>query len=556
MSTMNVYMLDDLLPRMCIFTYIMEYLNKAYDSILFMNGNRRLASHYGICEDWGFGTVITPEHLLDDNECVTLAECHLSRFLTKPEILCDIALDTNGLIFLDLELSPSDSDIFDAIELSTIGDLSSLHIDPTLLTSISSGSNRNLNIEMQTAIRTLGIMKSQLTHETYLEVVNSWHDLQKILARQDNNYPVASLLVCATGILGGYILITSGYRDKRMINFINNKLSAGSRIRDSFLPDNFARVGSHNLEWLKGVIRKCAESLEGLIPRERRRISDLDVSEWKSIRKIGREICAEFTKKTGGPLDHIFWLRHLPGGNPKQGHSAIELKCFEGLKKRMLSFHPVLKKCPDFEFKSLPEDNIPRWDLPPIRALVQFGCENDTKDIELLINLFILDIEAYLKGLPDGCKLVYETNISSLPKIAACNFLWFNVSALCRGLEAHLQSFCDHAFPSHSDDSGTAHKYHVAKVTWMFSEGSTDGEYRLEIAQFGTHDGNTAELVPLPAPSEARGKLASEVYKYLRKCGANIFPSPEGKWICTFNCEKAEIPCRCEKIAEIVGNNS
>lgn len=175
------------------------------------------------------------------------------------------------------------------------------------------------------------------------------------------------------------------------------------------------------MKWLGRDVRSC--------------MSEWELEEWQLLRQQIREVCQEIGN--GNDVYSFSWAHHLPhGGEYSDAPEAKERaeKMTQELRQKLCLFMPLTDTLPDHSWEENGGRQTPSWERPPIRALAQVD-SRACKDLSTLISLVAADVEHI-----GNIQLVLSDDLTNtIPK--ELNFLWFNGSALARGLYQLAEGF-------------------------------------------------------------------------------------------------------------------
>ena len=257
--------------------------------------------------------------------------------------------------------------------------------------------------------------------------------------------------------------------------------------------------------------------------------SEWRIETWQALRRATQRICDELGQ---ADIGHGFWAHHLPHGGQvwtdDSYHNLIDLWT-RHLRDQLKMISPAVAAFPEHCWKrsssSLEREQIPGWDMPPIRALAQFdkyGC-----DLTAVLNI----VGDELRRRP-GINL----NIFFHPRIQLeHDYLWFNACALARGLSILANSFSDevlkaqHSSQHHESLPNLQYKGHVF---WQITESLEEVSLGLSIKVHQTFVGwagpgkkespcLVTQLFPFPELRAARGSVR-KAYDLLCRTGASI----------------------------------
>jgi hypothetical protein len=254
------------------------------------------------------------------------------------------------------------------------------------------------------------------------------------------------------------------------------------------------------------------------------RASIWSLSEWQEIRREARKECDRIGQKFGLSNETADWVHHLPfggryGNNPQRYEASMDQI------KKTLNKIVSIKSLPEYSWQLEDYDGLSSsWDRPPIRALVQF--DSDGRDLTTVFYLAAEDVER---------REEIELNLYVASGFGLIhNYLWFNASALTKGLKILSLGFADEIktdqFSREQEGQNEMPKVRPkGYIFWKINEYTSSEKLGLsiQIHQFtvrwnGSIDKNqsclTTEIFPFPDPDSATGKV-EEAYNFLKKSG-------------------------------------
>jgi hypothetical protein len=302
---------------------------------------------------------------------------------------------------------------------------------------------------------------------------------------------------------------------------------------------NSGKLINHNV-FIKSKIEELANTrqtlptellqwLDAITPQLRASTWELDT--WKRVRKESLRIC----RKLGNPSEvgHKYWAHHLPyGGDGYLWTDKDKVhEWTKALKEGLTKVAPEIDAFPDHGWQYETEGGVQGWDKPPLRAIAQF--DSPGKDLSAAIYLIKKDVRRI--ALSDT-KIRFASSLTMQPETLKHDYLWFNVSALAKGLFTLGQSFRGEVNKV-VEGTRTLDDLPVpcygGRIFWSISE-VTEGEncgLSIDVHQYLIGWSVEAELqqwpcfmrakYALPQPRDA-AKAVQEAYDYIERCGAQL----------------------------------
>jgi len=231
--------------------------------------------------------------------------------------------------------------------------------------------------------------------------------------------------------------------------------------------------------------------------------SEWDAETWQELRSEAWEACQEFGSNES-PLE----AHHLPGGGDGIKNEELTTRLYERLS-------PIgggaVRQLPSHYWRKEKED-LSVWDQPPIRAIAQF--DKGSRDLSFVLELGEQQVKNRLDNIDLG--------VTFRPPTLKHDYLWFNASALVRGLYRLAEGFSgEFNRPDRDIDADSG------RISWHIAEES-DGLH-ITVSQVklkkGEHRKNAPQisrrLHKLPDESNASGTV-KEAYGFFKNAGAEI----------------------------------
>jgi hypothetical protein len=270
------------------------------------------------------------------------------------------------------------------------------------------------------------------------------------------------------------------------------------------------------------------------VTQDQPRASHFDIDTWRRLRKSALAICKELGNKSG----QKFWAHHLPYGGDFVGDKFKTMQSWTGdLKRSLLQIASEIEMFPDYGWVHDTIDAIQGWEQPPIRALAQFTPES--KDLSAAIYLLKKDVRRNTQDTQEQkVKVRFASSLTMRPFDLKHDYLWFNISAVGRGLFILAESFRGEINKVLREDKKIDElpvKCTGGRIFWRMTEldkGKKLG-LQIEVEQYligwSVSDDRRWEKYPcfmrykypLPDPEKAKG-IAKDAYDYIKRSGARL----------------------------------
>lgn len=264
--------------------------------------------------------------------------------------------------------------------------------------------------------------------------------------------------------------------------------------------------------------------------------STIDAQRWRRLRRKAAGVCRlideEAKLHSEADAGGWMWAHHLPHGGKWWGTAISDEQqnlWTARLRGAYRSVAPAARAFPDYAWEMDVNNGIHGWERPPIRALAQF--DTDGGDLSAALYLLKNEVGELFKN---SVTILFASTLSENPNSLSKDYLWFNVSALAKGLFMLAQTFRDEVDEAIKDggSKGLSLPCIGGHLFWHITEvdGGEDRGLRIRVHQHllgWNKDKNKGapcfHRLSHPFPSEvgARGQVR-EAYKYFRLSGARI----------------------------------
>jgi hypothetical protein len=264
--------------------------------------------------------------------------------------------------------------------------------------------------------------------------------------------------------------------------------------------------------------------------------STVDALRWRKLRRAAAMTCRLIDEESrlhpGASTDGWMWAHHLPNGGKWWG-TAIpgerQRIWTDQLREACRSVASEADGFPDYAWEMETANEIHGWDRPPIRALAQF--DKDGEDLSAALYLLKNEVGELFKN---SVTILFASTLSENPKSLSEDYLWFNVSALAKGLFTLAQTFRDEVDEAIKNEGSRGLRLPCigGHLFWHITEvdGGEDRGLRIRVHQhlLGWNKDKDKgvpcfEKLAYPFPSEVGATGQVEVaYNCLRLSGATI----------------------------------
>lgn len=304
-----------------------------------------------------------------------------------------------------------------------------------------------------------------------------------------------------------------------------------------------------NQTWLPGMPFPIVKEIQGRLPEQEilalvqyfkahqpKRASEWSLETWRVLRKKAREVCSKLGENGVG---HSEWAHHLPCGGSLWSNpgDSKNIKPFtQSLRAGLKTISPDVEKLPDHCWENIPNEDIPGWDRPPIRALAQI--DGMGKDLTAILYMLEQDIHS-ISGIKLSILFPPREREEEYP--LKHDFLWFNGCALANGLHTLAKSFAHEVWKVNDgqpEGPDFPNWQWTGRIFWHVGESFEDETLGLHIQIHQDLTGWNRQRdkerpsfvtkpFPLPAPSEAKKKV-HDAYELFRQAGADIQHQSDG----------------------------
>lgn len=283
---------------------------------------------------------------------------------------------------------------------------------------------------------------------------------------------------------------------------------------------------------LKALISYFKESQ----PKE---ASQWALDNWRELRNKARDTHQNLIKDQ--VMDNDDWCHHLPCGGHPSSDSDFIATATKRLRDAISEILPAASHLPDHCWKQK-QEGLPGWELPPIRALGQI--DRAGKDLSVVIFLLEKAVRESLHRIE--LNIQYHLGKSTSPQLYPFehDYLWFNASALARGLYELAHGFHQIVDDLICKKNNTMNDFYglecKGRIFWKFGESFESGRegFFVEIHQdiiswHESSENNRANLTiksyPIP-PYGNNNKFDVKYYGYFKEAGviANEIRNDQG----------------------------
>jgi hypothetical protein len=266
--------------------------------------------------------------------------------------------------------------------------------------------------------------------------------------------------------------------------------------------------------------------------------SNIDVPTWKRLRAAAAKMCRLIDSESGlHAADDVggwMWAHHLPHGGEWWGALVPEERqklWTEQVREACYSVAPAADGFPDYAWEIESDNGVFGWERPPIRALAQF--DEYGRDLSAAFYLLKNEVGSVIQN---DVTILFASTLSENPECLSRDYLWFNVSALARGLFMLAQSFRGEVNKARNDSErgrmGLKLPCIGGRLFWHINE-IDDAEQKglqLRIHQYllGWNKNKDKDqpcfqrlAYPFRSEDEAVGQV-KKAYDYFRRSGAKI----------------------------------
>jgi|SRR5215213_329306 len=270
------------------------------------------------------------------------------------------------------------------------------------------------------------------------------------------------------------------------------------------------------------------------VTQDQPRASEIDLDTWKRLRKSALAICKELGYKSG----QKYWAHHLPYGGDFSGDKFEKIQTWTGdLKRALLQIASEIEEFPDYGWEHDTIDAIQGWEQPPVRALAQFTPE--AKDLSAAIYLLKKDVRRNTQDTQDQkVKVRFASSLTMRPFDLKHDYLWFNISAVGRGLfllAESLKGEINKVLKGTKKLDELPVKCTGGRIFWRMTELDKDEKLglQIEVEQYLIGWSVSSDMIwknypcfmrckyPLPDPGKATG-VVKDAYDYIKRSGARL----------------------------------
>ena len=264
--------------------------------------------------------------------------------------------------------------------------------------------------------------------------------------------------------------------------------------------------------------------------------STIDAQRWRRLRRKAAGACRlideEAKLHSKADAGGWMWAHHLPLGGKWWGTAIPDEKqslWTAQLRVACRSVAPAAGAFPDYAWEMDVNNGVHGWERPPIRALAQF--DTDGEDMSAALYLLKNEVGELFKN---SVTILFASTLSEDSNSLSRDYLWFNVSALAKGLFTLARTFRDEVDEAikNGGSKGLRLPGIGGHLFWRITEvnGGEDRGLSIRVHQHligwnkDKHkDAPNFQRLAYPFPSErqARGQVA-EAYHYFRLSGAKI----------------------------------
>ncbi len=266
--------------------------------------------------------------------------------------------------------------------------------------------------------------------------------------------------------------------------------------------------------------------------------STIDAATWKKLRATAAKVCrlinVESRLHDAGDAGGWMWAHHLPHGGDWWGTLVPEERqrlWTDQLREALYSVAPAADQFPDYTWELEADNGAAGWERPPIRALAQF--DEYGRDLSAAFHLLKNEVGSIIKN---DVTILFASSLSANPESLSRDYLWFNMSALARGLFILAHSFRGEVNKAHDEREkqriGLQLPCIGARLFWHITE-MDDAEHKglqIRIHQYllGWNKNKEKDKpcfqrldYPFLSEYEATGQV-KKAYEYFRLSGAKI----------------------------------